>query len=643
MQTTEQHSEKKDLFNIADDINIEFEKLKNSDMPSLFLNRSMLESIIRSIPDGLAISDLSGKIIFATKRSLEMWGFDDEFEVIGKNIFNFVPENDFERAKYLFGELLLGNNPGIAEYLMKRIDGTEFHCEINSSIVRNSNNIPINIVYTLRDITAKKNLQERLNALYTAFEQIPVSVVITDTTGKVEYVNPKFCNLTGTCREEIINSKNVLFNYLQRSKNEFDEIIESVLSGNSWTGIVKTLGKDRNKIYESSVISPITDLRGNITGIIAINEDITEHQQHEKILVENEARYRSIFENAPIGILQFDAKGVINSCNKNFVDILGSSFDKLIGLDMRILPDSNIQNILNKCLVGKTAEYEGKYTSFTSGKITQVRVLFSPIINLNNKVVGGIGIVEDIERRKQAEYSLKKSEAELKELNATKDKFFSIIAHDLRSPISTFKNITDMMSTDYTAFSDDERLEMLKLLHKSSLSLSELLDNLLEWSRAQRGIIAFHPEKVNVSYIARECIELISNYAEEKAVNIKLEIGSSIEVFADPYMLKTIFRNLLTNAVKFSHRNKNVIIGQGESEGKINFFVKDNGTGIPPETIKQLFKIGNHITTIGTNNEIGSGLGLILCNEFIKKHKGKIWVESTVNEGSTFYFTIGKK
>ena len=237
---------------------------------------------------------------------------------------------------------------------------------------------------------------------------------------------------------------------------------------------------------------------------------------------------------------------------------------------------------------------------------------------------------------------LQVSQEKLQEANATKDKFFSIIAHDLKNPIGTLKNSMEVLTMMYDKIPDEERFDYVNELNNSTKVLYSLLENLLTWSRSQSNKIQYQPETVNLDILVKNTISVLNTFAAKKGIKIENKINSNMHTFADPNMISTVIRNLLSNGLKFTPKNGLVIINANRSEkkDKIVFSVADSGIGMPPDKINDLFRIDMSYSTPGTNNERGTGLGLILCKEFIDKHNGDIWVESTEGEGSVFYFTL---
>jgi len=225
-------------------------------------------------------------------------------------------------------------------------------------------------------------------------------------------------------------------------------------------------------------------------------------------------------------------------------------------------------------------------------------------------------------------------------LNSTKDRFFSIIAHDLRNPFHTVKGFSEILLNDLEKLEPEKIKKYIQFIFNSSTNGSNLLENLLQWSRSQTGSIPFNPAKLNLFELTEEIIKLLEANAHKKNIKIEQLIEPEIVVFADQNMLMTVFRNLISNAIKFTGENGKITLQSHIQDQQIEVSITDSGIGIPCEIIPKLFRIDTNITTKGTSNETGTGLGLILCKEFIEKHKGKIWVESNQNEGSSFKFTL---
>ncbi|MBN2213913.1 MAG: hybrid sensor histidine kinase/response regulator [Bacteroidales bacterium] len=232
---------------------------------------------------------------------------------------------------------------------------------------------------------------------------------------------------------------------------------------------------------------------------------------------------------------------------------------------------------------------------------------------------------------------------ELKELNATKDKFFSIIAHDLKNPFNTLMGLSELVLINYDEYDKPQIEEFINLIHSTSKKTYSLLENLLDWSRSQTGRIDLKPESIDLFGMVEENLGLLKGTADNKDIKMINEVGEGTTAFADLNMINTVIRNLLTNALKYTAKGGEVKISSVVQNDLVKLMVSDNGVGIQKKDLDKLFRIDSDYTTPGTENETGTGLGLILCREFVQKNKGKIEVKSTFGLGSEFSFTLPVK
>jgi PAS domain S-box-containing protein len=369
------------------------------------------------------------------------------------------------------------------------------------------------------DTFDRKRTEDELRKLSQAVEQSPVSIVVTNLEGNIEYANPKACETTGYALEELVGQNPRVLKSGETIANEYALLWSAITSGQQWKGLFHNKRKNGELYWESATIGPIRDSLGNITHYLAVKEDITDlRRAQEEIIQKNE---------------------------------------------------------------------------------------------------------------------------DLTKLNAEKDKFFSIIAHDLRSPFNSFLNLSKMMSEELEDMSQSEIQIIATTMSKSAIKLFDLLENLLEWSRMQRGLINFEPSAMELKVKIEKSIHALIDLAHAKQITIHVDIPEDLKIHADEMMLESTMRNLVSNAIKFTPKGGRVTVKAWLADNQsVMVTVTDTGIGMSRQILQKLFRIDENASRKGTEGESSSGLGLLLCKDFIEKHGGRIWVESEVNKGSTFHFTL---
>jgi len=235
---------------------------------------------------------------------------------------------------------------------------------------------------------------------------------------------------------------------------------------------------------------------------------------------------------------------------------------------------------------------------------------------------------------------LQEQNQELSALNASKDKFFSIISHDLRSPFNTLLTLTKLIDDHFETYSQEKIRGHIKKIRTSAEKLYTFLENLLTWSRLQRGVIEYSPEQINIKEVIEHNVRLFSHTAEHKQIDLQHSIDKDVMVHADLSMVDTVIRNLTANALKFTAAGGSVELSATVREHDVVVTISDTGSGIPEKHVPKLFRIDTKYSTLGTEGEQGTGLGLSLCHELVTKNGGQIWVETEVGTGSAFRFTL---
>ena len=366
-----------------------------------------------------------------------------------------------------------------------------------------------------------------------------------------------------------------------------------------------------------------------------------------------DVRLIEIFKQSPISIELYDKNGFLLEVNQACVDLFGLSNNiEIKGFNLFSNPHLTPQGILD-IKAGKPIKYELEYNfdlireknlykTTRQGKC-YLECFINPTVDSNKEITGYIVHINEISERKQAEMLLEKQAKELQELNATKDKFMSIIAHDLRSPFNAIIGFSDLMIKNFHQLDEETFLKGLKIIESASNHAYKLLENLLTWARNQTEKSQYSPEMLNLSQLVHEALKTIESTAVHKKISFSTSINKNLQVFADQNMLDSIIRNLVTNAIKFSFKEGKVRIKAILTENGVCISVSDKGIGISSDRLASIFEIDKHTNTNGTENELGSGLGLILCKDFVTRHNGKIWIESTLNKGTKVSFTLPLK
>lgn len=466
------------------------------------------------------------------------------------------------------------------------------------------------------------------------FDNIPDVVVVLNHESRIVDCNAQAKKLLKLTTQDI--GKNV-----HSAFESFPSLVTAISPLRPGSSDELDLVIDDNLMEFQCSVTGINDTKDARIGSMLILHDITRRKMVERMQRETEEKFRLIVENAPLGVIYYDQDGIIKICNDQFVKIIGSSRAKLVGLDMFQLPDKRVTQILKAALAGEKAGFEGYYQSTTAEKTTAIRVIFDAIYDQAGTVRGGIGIIEDITDRIAAEEKIKSKNQELEQLMIEKDRFFSIIAHDLRSPFNAFLGFTELMTDDSFELTLDEMKSYAKDIRSSALLLFDLLENLLEWSRLQRSNVFIEKMDYPLIRIVTQSIDSLTETARKKEISITVDFDRSLTIFVDEKMIQSVFRNLLSNAIKFSFRGGIVTINASKTDhDTVLVQISDTGTGIKPEVIPKLFRIDESVSTAGTEGEPSTGLGLILCKEFLMKNGGSIRVESKPGFGTTFSFTL---
>jgi len=386
-----------------------------------------------------------------------------------------------------------------------------------------------------------------------------------------------------------------------------------------------------------------------ISGILVNYRDIDQQKKTEQALLANEYKYRVLYENMQDTVCMLDEEGCITDINEAGIKLMGYSRQEFIGMKVSQLVHPEDREKSKKYFEelhqkGRYSRFEGRVVA-KSGKYIWVQVDSSEFVRDGTKV-GSQDIVRDISDQKEVEYKMRLQNKKLQELNVTKDKFFSIISHDLRSPFNSILGLTNLLDTRYDIWDDEKKKAYIKRLKNEACMTYKLLDNLLEWARIQTQRMPFNPQKYLLQELVKDEICLLEELAANKNIKVnRITCQEEYLVHADKNMISTVFRNLFSNAVKFTPENGSINISCQKFFVKnqkqyVQIAVTDSGVGITEEQLQKLFKLEGLVSTKGTAGEIGTGLGLILCKEFVDMHGGILDIKSQKGKSSTFTVSL---
>lgn len=390
-------------------------------------------------------------------------------------------------------------------------------------------------------------------------------------------------------------------------------------------------------IFSMQEAQEIYQLKEKIKILLSENEKLKEN-----IIEINQAKelYLKIFENFPALIWRSGLDMQCDYFNQTWLDFRGRTLAQELGVGWTegIHPDDYDMCLQTYHNAFQNREpFEIEYRILTkSNEWAWIKDFGRPFFDLDNTFLGYLGSCYDITEIKQ-------NASALKELNATKDKFLSIISHDLRNPINTVVGLSELLEKNILKNDFHSVAEFAKNINQSSKRIKNLLVNLLQWSISQGGLMEYNPTEVRITSVIREILDLTEEMLKQKEIEVELNFVENDKVIIDKEMISTVIRNFITNAIKFCYPKGKIKVGCEIKDESFVLSISDNGMGMSPEVIKSLFVIGETISLKGTNNETGSGIGLLLCKEFIEKHQGTIFVESEEGKGSTFRVQIPRE
>jgi PAS domain S-box-containing protein len=639
----------------------------------------LINALMSNLSDHVYFKDINSRFIRNNIAHARSFGIDDPGELIGKSDFDFFTDEAAQSAYNDEQEIIKTGKPILKEEKLVRKNCETVWFSVIKMPLRDLHDNIIGTFGISRDITENKKTEEQLSLLANALKSVNECVSITDMNDRVLFLNKAFLDTYGFTDIELHEASITKIRSENNPPELTNEILPATLAG-GWHGELLNRKKDGTEFLVSLSTAVAKDDKGNPTSLIGVASDITSRKRTE---LENQVLLEITQGITTTSNLDELLKLIHNSLGKVVYaeNIFVALFDKTTGLfdfpyfidkiDEKPLPVSLAhsctmfvyksvkplvltQEVFDILVEEGEVELIGTNSPSWIGVPLQTPSEVIGVMVLQHYEKENVYSESDVDflvsigsqiaiaiARKKSEEEITRKNDELLTANAEKDKFFSILAHDLRGPLSAFVSATQILNEEAPSMTPDDISEITNSMTKSATNIFNLLENLLEWSRLKRDGIDFLPVRLSLKECITESVILLYESAFKKGISIRDLTERDIIVEADKHMLLTVIRNLLSNAVKFSNDGAMVTIEAlrtGDDMAEIS--VKDTGIGMNEELISRLFKINGKTSRNGTAGETSTGLGLLLCKEFVEKGGGSIKVESKMGTGSIFSFTV---
>jgi len=579
---------------------------------------------------------------FCNQAFVDFSGFTKD-RIIGSNVFQLYNQQNAEI--YHQADVELFRTGGVQHYeaTFEAEEGASQTVTFHKSVLTAPDGRKTGIIGIIETITELKKKEQELTESESKYKKIFENVqdifFQVDLAGFIKEISPSVNKYSDYTREEIIGKPIELFYYNPEDRTFLLQEIQE--KGEVMDFEIRLKGKNEKLTFASVNAHLSIGDKGQISGVEGTIRDLTERKQAEELLRRSETMYRNLIATMPDGVYRSTHDGQFVEVNPAMVKMLGyETQEELMAIDIKsqlyFAPEDRESLVLDTELVGLDVFPMKK----KDGSTVWIEDHGWYIKDDNGKILFHEGILRDVTERKMIELQLQQYSKELQELNATKDKFFSIIAHDLKNPFNSIMGLSEILKHEAKHIDIETIEQYADLIYTTSNNTYRLLENLLSWALMQQGKIPFIRKSLIFKEMVNEVFELFEVNAQNKNISLFNMIDENLIIHADVNMIKTVIRNLVSNAIKYTS-SEGIIEVSAILEGVyIQVTVKDNGTGIKEENINKLFWTGSNFTHRGTENESGTGLGLILCKEFIEKHQGTIWVESEIGKGSEFKFIL---
>ncbi len=598
-----------------------------------------------SLTPQLLISS-NAKFIDCNDAAFKLLGYNDKSSIVGKTAAELSPEFQADGTpsastsfRYIKNAIKKGSNSFEWIHLTKNNRKVYLNITLTPLIINNKE--ILHVVW--HDISDKiKRYQENIK-LFTAIEQSPLSIVITDTAAKIEYVNPGFTHITGYAPKEVIGKNPRILKSGKTPFHTYIEMWKRLTSGEVWSGEFLNRRKNGEVYTEYCVIAPIKDDKGKVTNYVALKEDITKKKEADERLLESENRFRSLFyENESIIILFDPSNGNILEANDAACRFYGYTQSEMIKksvFDFNVRPRKELLELIEKVRLKKQNHFYFRH-KLKDGSIKDVE-LYTGVLNSRKKEVF-YSVIHDISDKIKAEKELVKAKEKAEESDRLKSAFLANMSHEIRTPMNAILGFAALLKDE--ELSKEEKSQFVDIINSSGYSLLEIINDIIEMSKIEAGQITINKKETEVNQMVSSIYKQHSLLASKKNIELRYvpdSLKQNITLLLDETKVKQILTNLVNNAIKFTDEGY-VEMGYKVLDTEIEFYVKDTGIGISKENHKLVFDRFNKITWDTDSKKIypGTGLGLSISKAFVDKMGGRIFLESEKGVGTTFFFTL---
>ena len=499
-----------------------------------------------------------------------------------------------------------------------------------------------------REIAERRMVEEKLRKVSQAVQQTPATVVITDTSGNIEYVNPRFSQLTGYTAEEALGRNPSVLKSGNHPAAFYKDLWETILAGREWHGHFCNRKKNGDLYWESASISAIRTETGKITHFVAVKEDITEKKRLDEALQHQYNFLQTLMDAIPSPVFYKDDKGRYLGCNTVFEKYFGIPKDRITGKSVYDLSPRELAVVydgMDRELYarGGIQVYESQVADHSSGMLLDVIYNKATFYNIDGTLGGIVGVILDITERKKMEKNLIEAKQAADAANRAKSVFLANMSHEIRTPMNAILGFSQLLQLD-TVITPQQK-QYLETINRSGEHLLSVINDILEMSKIEAGRGTLNPASFDLHLLLDDLEWMFKLRTRAKNIELSVEWDGAVPrlIVTDEGKLRQVLINLLGNAVKFTDRGgiqvRLRVRGESPSPLALEVEVEDTGPGISEEEMGQLFRPFQQ-TAVGTKTGGGTGLGLAISQQFVRLMGGDISVRSQVGKGSVFCFTI---